>query len=55
MQTSIHLALLVVHKASKGRGIGAIDLKHLDTALQQVAAAAVEMGASVHLPRIGPP
>jgi GNAT superfamily N-acetyltransferase len=50
---STHLALLVVHKASKGRGIGPIDLKCLEQGLLKVAVRACEMGATVHLPRIG--
>ena len=50
---STHLALLVVHKASKGRGIGPIDLKCLEKGLLKVAARACQIGATVHLPRIG--
>ena len=50
---STHLALLVIHKASKGRGIGPIDLKCLEKALFKVAARACDMRATVHLPRIG--
>jgi len=52
-ESSLHLGLLVVHKASKGRGIGPIDMRCLEKGLRKIAAAALQLGAVVHLPRIG--